>query len=74
MRIFDTRANKEAASKSLNAHADACRDAQFNPFYDHILAAIYENGSVVIWDRRMAEQVVWFLFTWCWWCTAHVMF
>ena len=67
VRIFDTRTNASSSSSSstntssavvtLNAQAEACRDAQFNPFYAHILASIYENGNAVIWDRRMPEQV-----------------
>lgn len=61
VRIFVTRSNSSNSNNStitLNAQADACRDAQFNPFHSHILASIYENGNVAIWDRRMPEQVL----------------
>jgi hypothetical protein len=57
VRIFDTRSSN-SSTVTLNAQADACRDAQFNPFYSHILASIYESGNVAIWDRRMPEQVI----------------
>lgn len=56
VRIFDTRSGN-SNTISFNAQADACRDAQFNPFYGNILASVHESGNVAIWDRRMPDQV-----------------
>ncbi|CAM9260890.1 unnamed protein product, partial [Ectocarpus fasciculatus] len=57
VKLWDCR-QKEAAAlvKSYQPRADAGRDVQFDPFHENILAATFESGNLVLWDRRMADQ------------------
>ena len=49
-KIFDIR--QAASAQTFASRADATRDVQFSPFHSHILAAVFENGSLCLWDRR----------------------
>lgn len=55
IRLFDIR-TKGPPQGVYNPRADACRDVHFNPFQTHQLAAITENGSLSLWDDRMADK------------------
>jgi len=54
--LWDTARQANCCMKIFNAHADACRDAKFSPHHPHILASIYENGNLAVWDRRFPNH------------------
>lgn len=57
IKLWDCRQKQAAALfKSYQPRADAGRDVQFDPFHDNIVAATFEGGNLVLWDRRMADQ------------------
>ena len=41
----------------LSSRSDATRDVQFDPLHSHILASVYENGSLALWDLRNVRGV-----------------
>lgn len=57
IKLWDCRQRQEGnLIKSYQPRADAGRDVQFDPFHDNIVAASFESGSLIMWDRRMADQ------------------
>lgn len=54
VKIFDVR--QAAQAQTFLSRADATRDVQFDPLHPHILAAVFENGSLCLWDRRKAPS------------------
>ena len=50
VKIFDVR--QEALAQTFSSRADATRDVQFDPYHSYIVAAVFENGSLCLWDRR----------------------
>lgn len=52
VKIFDVR--QPAQAQTFLSRADNTRDVQFDPFHPHIIAAVFENGSLCLWDRRKA--------------------
>lgn len=57
IKMWDIR-QKQAANvvKSYQPRADAARDVQFDPFHEYMIAGTFENGNLIIWDRRMTDQ------------------
>lgn len=59
VKIWDTLRQKNPCLKVMvGGPADACREAKFDPFHPNLLAAIYENGTLKVWDRRYIDQVL----------------
>ena len=64
VKVFDVRAKPAPAPGGasagapqvvLTSRADATRDVAFDPFHNHILAAVFENGSLAVWDQRFVR-------------------
>ena len=64
VKLWDCRQKTTSASqlKCYQPRADAARDITFDPFHEHIIAASFENGQVMIWDRR-AGDIPWMKFS-----------
>ena len=59
IKIFDLRVSKkESSGLTLACSNDsvALRDIQCDPFSDHRLASVSDNGNLVIWDSRNSES------------------
>lgn len=57
VKLWDITRQKEACLQTYSAQANNfCKDAKFDPFHPHILAAIFENGSLLVWDRRKIDS------------------
>ncbi len=57
LKIWDTRDRTESSLvRFYQPRADAARFVQFDPNHEHIVAAGFENGSVIVWDRRVGDQ------------------
>ena len=53
VKTYDLRQSKSLMT--LNQRADAARDVQYDPYNNHLLASIYENGSWSLWDDRKPD-------------------
>ena len=61
IRIFDTRIGTTSKSNScqdFNPKCDAIRDVQFSNSSEFIFAAISDNGTLSVWDRRNLDVSV----------------
>lgn len=58
IKIWDTLRQKNSCIKVISGYTDACRDAKFDPFHPNLIAAIYESGILMIWDRRNPDHAV----------------
>ena len=59
VKLWDISRQKQSCMKTYTAQANNfCKDAKFDPLHPHILAAIYESGFLVVWDRRNLDQVL----------------
>ena len=57
VKIFDIRQEATTSTTQiLSSRADATRDVQFDPYHSYIVAAVFENGSLCIWDRRKNQN------------------
>jgi WD40 repeat protein len=59
VKLWDIARQQQPCLQTYSAQANNfCKDAKFDPFHPHILAAIYENGSLHVWDRRKMDTVL----------------
>lgn len=63
LKLWDLRAG--GSSKiSFDGKSESARDCQFNPVSSHEFAAVFDNGSLQLWDIRSPTQFErkWFVF------------
>lgn len=53
VRIYDRR--QGSCGTTISPRSDACRDIQFSPHDPNILAAVFESGNLIVWDKRHTD-------------------
>ena len=52
IKLWDRRGRAFNCQATFHPRSESVRDVQFNPHQAHLFAAVCENGSVHVWDRR----------------------
>ena len=56
VKLYDSRLNSDRSCIiNISPRSEACRDIQFSPHDSNYLAAVFENGNLIVWDKRRAE-------------------
>ena len=59
VRLWDIRSKAvEPCIATYNPRTEACRDVQMCPTNENLLAAVFENGNLAVWDQRFPDAAL----------------